>query len=78
MVGSLIFRYSFQSTWADPDSGYKPPPTPHPPPPVEKSQMAIGFLRNTSTEPLEKQLDTLGPITSRGRFVRPSFKYIDD
>ena len=28
--------------------------------------------------PLEKQLDPLGPITSRWRFVRPSVKYTGD
>ena len=28
--------------------------------------------------PLEKQLDPMGPIASRGRFVRPSVKYVDD
>ena len=27
-----------------------------------KSQEAIGFLRNTDTDPLKKQLDPLGPI----------------
>ena len=28
--------------------------------------------------PFEKQLDPLGPIASRGGFVRPSAKYVDD
>ena len=39
--------------------------------------MAIGFLRNTGTDPLEKQLDPSGPIASGGRSVRPSLKYFD-
>ena len=26
-----------------------------------KSQVALGFLRNSGTEPLEKQLESLGP-----------------
>ena len=43
--------------------------------PQGKSQVAIGFLRNTGTDPLEKQLD-LGPVASRGRFVRPSINEI--
>ena len=43
-----------------------------------KSQVAIGLLRNTGTDPLEKQLDPLGPIASQGRFVRPSVKNVDD
>ena len=29
-------------------------------------------------DPLEKQLDTLGPIASRGRFVWPSVKYVNE
>ena len=41
------------------------------------SQVAIGCLRNTCTDPLEKQLDSRGPIVSRGRFVRFSVKYAD-
>ena len=28
--------------------------------------------------PLERQLEPLGPIASRGRFVRPSVNYADD
>ena len=40
--------------------------------------MTIDSLRNTSTDPLEKQLGPLGPITSQGRFVRPSVKYVDE
>ena len=47
--------------------------------------MAIGFIRNTGTNPLrelvrtpfEKQLDPLGPIDSQGRFVRPFVKYVN-
>ena len=41
------------------------------PPPPGKSQVAIGSLRNSGTDPLEGQFDPLGPIASRGRFVRP-------
>ena len=44
------------------------------PPLPGKSQVDEG----TGTDPLEKQLDPLGPIASRGRFVRPSVKNIDD
>ena len=40
--------------------------------------MAIGYLRYTGTDPLEKQLDPLGPIVFRGRFVWPAVKYVDD
>ena len=32
--------------------------------PPGKSQVAIGFLSNTGTQPLEKQLDASGPIES--------------
>ena len=28
-------------------------------------------------DPLEKQLDPLGSIASRGRYLRPSVKYVD-
>ena len=44
------------------------------PDPTGKSKVAICFLRNIGTDPLEKQLDPLGPIASRGRSVRPSVK----
>ena len=43
-----------------------------------KSQVATGFLRNTGMDPFEKQLDSLGPITTRGRLVQASLKYVDD
>ena len=33
-------------------------------------------LKNLGTDPLEKHLDPLGPIASRGRSVRPSVKYM--
>ena len=46
--------------------------------PSWKTQVAVGFLRNTVTDPLEKQFDPLCPIASRGRFVQPSLKYNDD
>ena len=37
-----------------------------------------GFLRNTGTEPLERQSNPLDPSVSRGRIVQPSVKYVDD
>ena len=46
--------------------------------PLVNSQVAIDFLRNGGTDPLKKQFDPLCPIASRGRFVRPSVKYVDD
>ena len=46
--------------------------------PPEKSRVAMIDLRNSGTDPLEKQLDPSGPIASRGRFVRPSVKYLYD
>ena len=45
--------------------------------PPAKSQVAIGFIRNAGVDTLEKQLNTLGPIASQGRFVHPSVKYVD-
>ena len=48
-----------------------------PPPPLLKLQVAIGFLRNTSTDTLEKQLYPMGPIASWARFIQPSLKYVD-
>ena len=40
-------------------------------PPIGISQVARCFLRNTGTDtPLEKQMDPLGPIASRGRGIR--------
>ena len=30
----------------------------------QKSQVAIGYLRITGTDPIEKQLDSRGPIAS--------------
>ena len=36
------------------------------------------MFRNTGTDPLKKQLDLSDRITSQGRFVRLSVKYIDD
>ena len=35
---------------------------------------SIAVLRNTGTDPLEKQLD----LASRQRFVSPSVEYVDD
>ena len=43
-----------------------------------KSQVTIGFLRNTGMDPLDKQLVSMAPNASRGRFVRPSIEYVDD
>ena len=45
----------------------------------EKSQLAIGFFRNTGTDPpsLEEQFDPLGPNASWGRTIRPSVKYVN-
>ena len=43
-----------------------------------KSQVAIEFLRYTSTDPLEKQLDPLVPISSRGRSIWLAVKYFDE
>ena len=40
--------------------------------------MAIRFLLNTSTDPLENQLDLGGLNASRGRFVWSFVKYVDD
>ena len=42
--------------------------------PLEKF-FSLEILVRTS---LEKQLDPLGPIASRGRSERPSVKYVDD
>ena len=43
--------------------------------PSGKSQVAIGFLRNTGTDPyppFEMQMDPLGPFASQGWSVPPS------
>ena len=42
-----------------------------------KAQATLGFPSNTGTDPLAKQLETSGPIASRGRSVRPSVNYVD-
>ena len=47
-------------------------------PDLGKSQVAIDFLTNSGTDPLEKQLHPSGSTVSRGRFVRPSVKYVDE
>ena len=44
----------------------------------QKSHVAIGYLRITGTDTIEKQLDSMGPIASRWRFVWPSVKKVDD
>ena len=41
-----------------------------------KSQVAIGFLKNTATDPLQTQLDPMGQNVPRVRFVRSSVKYV--
>ena len=41
-------------------------------------QVAMCFLRDTGTDPLEKQLDFMGPNATRMRSVQPSVKYVDD
>ena len=46
--------------------------------PPGKSEVAIDFIGTTGADPLEKQLDPLGPIACRGRSVRPSVIYVDD
>ena len=38
--------------------------------------ISLGII-STGTDPLEKQLDPLGPFAPRGRSVRPSVKYVD-
>ena len=50
--------------------GVRIPPTP------EKSQVAIGFLRNSGTDPTIPQEDPLGPIASRERSAQHSVKYV--
>ena len=44
----------------------------------QKSHVAIGFLRITGTDPIEKQLDPGSNCFSGWRFVWPSVKYVDD
>ena len=50
-------------SWPDPEGvkGRGSGPPPPPPGKITKSQVSIGFLRNTGTDPLEKQLDPFGP-----------------
>ena len=43
-----------------------------------KIKVAIFSLEILIRTPLEKQLDPSGPIVSRGRYVQPSVKYVDD
>ena len=43
-----------------------------------KSQVAIGFLRNSGTDPSREAIGPRGPIASRRRPVWPSVKYVDD
>ena len=46
--------------------------------PSGKSQVAIGFLRNSGMDPPQEAIGPEGPIASRGRSIRPSVKYVDD
>ena len=48
------------------------------PSPPGKSQVAIDFLRKNDKDPPRDAIGPIGPIASRGRFVRPSVKYSDD
>ena len=41
-----------------------------------KSQVAIGYLRNSGKDPLVKQLDPTGPTASRWKPIRPYMKYV--
>ena len=43
-----------------------------------KSQVAIGFLRNTGMDLTREAIGPEGPIASRGRIVRQSVKYADN
>ena len=63
-----FFNYTFQyighatyKTWADPERGHGVR-TLYP----GQLQVTIGFLRNTGTDPLEKQLDPFGVFVRRG------------
>ena len=38
--------------------------------PGKSKVISIGLFRNTDKDPLEKQFDPVGPISSRGRSVR--------
>ena len=57
-------------TWADPEDGTGCPDN-FPP---EKTQVAIGFLRNSGKDPLKKQLDPGQIASGEGRSVWPSLK----
>ena len=59
----MILVIIVASTWEDPEDGTRGPDTPW------KSPVAIGYLWNSGTDPLEKQLDPMGPIASRRRSV---------
>ena len=46
--------------------------------PLENHKFLYVFFRNCGTDPLEMQLDSLGPIASQQGSVRPSVKYVND
>ena len=50
----------------------------HLPPPPGKSHVAICFLRYSGTDPIEMQLEPMGPIASRERSVPLSVNCDDD
>ena len=58
--------------WVDPGGtgiGVQDPPG--------KSLFAVFSLRNSATDPLREAIGPLGPITSLGRLVWPTLKFID-
>ena len=64
--------------WADPQGGVGGGGVTRGPDLPGKLHVAVGVLINSSTDPLEEQLDSLSSIASRGRSVPPSVKYADD
>ena len=69
---TLIYRPIF-IPWADPKGGGAGCQDPL------ENHVAIGFLKTSGTDPLEKHLDPRVQSTVyRGRSLRPSLKYADD
>ena len=66
MKAPAKIEVSIFTTCADPEGAGEGVQT-HP----GTSQVAIGFFRNTGTEPLEKQLDPTGPMASPGMLYGP-------